>query len=318
MDMSWWRKRTVETRVKRARSLLHRYHDVDDEYDGLTVNPYVGCSHRCVYCYATFEWKGDFHDIVDVKINAAEVLVRELAMLKRRFVEPVFLSTVTDPYQPIEGVYRLTRRIVEVLQSRGIPYYIFTKSASITRDLDLHARYRDRCAIVWSLTTLDEGIKRLLEPGASAARGVLEAMRRFSEADVPVGINIDPVIPGLTDGRGRLEELVERAADSGARFVYNGVLRLREDIWERFRELLIEEGLTEAYQRLVQLYFRDGRRAGPYRVPPRDYQEDISRRVRKTSKKRGLYYGIPVGEGELIAPAERWRIKPLTCYMQQG
>ncbi|MGC9116561.1 MAG: SPL family radical SAM protein [Conexivisphaera sp.] len=311
----WWSRRTAEVRRRRARSVLHEYYDVEDGRRGLTVNPYVGCSHRCVYCYATYEWFERFHDVVEAKVNAPEVLASELAVRRGRRVDPVFLSTATDPYQPVEGVLRLTRRVVEVLQSRGIPYYIYTKSATIVRDLDLHARYRDRCAIVWSLTTVDEKLKRALEPGASSARGVLSAMRRFADAGVLVGVSVDPMIPGVTDDRGKVEELLARARESGASFAYNGVLRLREDIWERLRELLRSMGMSSAVERIERLYYSEGRRLGPYLVPPEDYYSYAAGLVREIAGRLGMRYGIPVGEGEAVAPVERWRDSTLTSYM---
>ncbi|HEU16734.1 MAG TPA: radical SAM protein [Nitrososphaeria archaeon] len=315
---SWWNRRTVEVRPRRAKSVLHEYYDVEDQRRGLTVNPYVGCSHRCLYCYATFEWTKDFHDAVEAKVNAPEVLSSELARWRSRIVEPVFLSTATDPYQPVEGSLRLTRRVVEVLQSRGIPYYIFTKSATILRDLDLHSRYRDKCAIVWSLTTVDEELKRALEPGASSARGVLIAMKRFADAGVKVGVNVDPVLPGLNDDPADISKLLTASREAGASFAYNGVLRLRDDIWQRVRKFLGSRGREDVIGRMEKLYFEEGRGLGPYRVPPRSYYDSISSLVREKSESLGMRYGIPVGEGEAVAPVERWREVPLSCYMSDA
>ena len=311
----WWKGRTVEVRRRRSKSVIHRYYDVEDRRSGLTVNPYVGCSHRCIYCYATFDWAKEFHDVVEAKVNAPEVLSSELATWKERTVEPVFLSTATDPYQPIEGALGLTRRVVKVLQSSGIPYYVFTKSAAIVRDLDLHAGYRDKCAVVWSLTTVDEELKRSIEPGASSARGVLIAMRRFADAGVRVGVNVDPVLPGLTDNRDGIAELLAASRNSGASFAYNGVLRLRGDIWNRLREFLSSRGMYEVIGIMERLYFEEGRRIGPYRIPPERYVDGISAVVREMAESLGMRYGIPVGEGEDVAPVDRWRTLPLTRYL---
>lgn len=308
----------MEVRPRRAKGVLHYYYDVDDRREGLTVNPYVGCSHRCVYCYATYEWAKDFHDVVVAKVNAPEVLKSELATWKGRIIEPVFLSTATDPYQPVEGRLRLTRRIVEVLQSKGVPYYVFTKSATVVRDLDLHARYRGRCAIIWSLTTVDEGLKRELEPGASSARGVLKAMRMFAEAGVAVGVNVDPVIPGLTDEPEGIRGVLEASKASGASFAYSGVLRLREDVWNRLRAFLESRGMREALRTIERLYFEEGRRVGPYRVAPKWYVDRISSMAKGIAESLGMRYGIPVGEGELVAPAERWRAIPLDSYANRS
>ncbi len=120
---------------------------------------------------------------------------KELESWREPSLGPVFLSSATDSYQPLEGRYRLTRKSVEILQSHGVPYYVFTKSASIVRDLDLHASYRDKCMIVWSLTTLDEQLKRVLEPGASTAQGMLKALKLASDRGITAGVNIDPNHP---------------------------------------------------------------------------------------------------------------------------
>jgi len=314
----WWNLRTVEVRKRRVKSVLHEYYDVEDSKGGLTVNPYVGCSHRCVYCYATFEWWRDFHDVVEAKVNAPEVLSEELARWRGSRIEPVFLSTATDPYQPHEGALRITRRIVEVLQSRGVPYYIYTKSATIVRDLELHARYKDRCVVVWSLTTVDEGLKRALEPGASSARGVFAAMRRFASAGVTVGVTVDPIIPGLTDGRENLEAVLAGSRANGASFAYSGVLRLREDVWERLGSLLRSMGKHEVVELIEHMYFSEGRRLGPYRIPPRSYSERVSSLVREIAESLGMRYGIPVGEGDLLSPVERWRDAKITWYLEGG
>lgn len=320
--VKWWGRERVEYKAVRARSLLHRYYDVDDEYYGLTINPYSGCSHRCVYCYATFEWNKDFFDVVKAKINSPSLLREELASWRKSSIEPVFLCTATDPYQPAEGLFKLTRRLIEVLQAKGVPYYIFTKSSSIVRDLDLHSRYKDKCVIVWSLTTINEGLKRLIEPGAPPAKSILKAMRMFSSRGVVTGVNVDPVIPGLTDDPSSIRLLLRSVAANGGLFASMGVLRIRGDIWDRLRGLLLSAGMGRELRTLARLYFREGRRKGPYLLPPEGYVESLTEFFKREVEKAGLRYGIPV-ENELeggggVRPVKLWYSKPLSCYFQSG
>src|SRR5687768_13997580 len=148
---------------KNSRSIIHPF--VIKGYNGLTINPYQGCHHRCAYCYATYEWSPEFYDKVYAKDNSAEVLESQLLKWKSRTIGPVMVSSATDCYQPAELRFGLTRKCIQVLQKFNVPYYVFTKSSLIERDLELHARYRDNCFIVWSITTCNEKIRRIIEPG---------------------------------------------------------------------------------------------------------------------------------------------------------
>ncbi len=258
-------------------------------FRGLTANPYNGCGHRCVYCYATFEWFPNFYDELHVKHNFPQVLSRQL--IENRVGQPVFLSSATDPYQPHEQSFKITRKAVELLQRHGIPYYIFTKSAGVVRDLELHASYKGSM-IVWSLTTINEKVKRLIEPYTSPARSVLKVMREFAEAGVPVGANIDPVIPGLTDLDGWVEEVVDAVAESGGSFVSVGALRLRDDIWAKMNNLLQSRGMSDIADMLKKLYKMDG--SPGYREPPHTYEEQLIQRVARRARRAGLTFGIPL------------------------
>ena len=162
MSGIWYSLSAPEYEPKSSKSIIHPFNVRG--YRGLTINPYQGCQHRCAYCYATYEWSPEFYDRIYAKSNAPEVLEKELATWKAGTIEPVMVSSATDAYQPAELKYNLTRRCVEVLQKYGVPYYVFTKSAIIERDLELHRRYR-HCFIVWSVTTCSESIRRIVEPG---------------------------------------------------------------------------------------------------------------------------------------------------------
>ena len=129
----WYTKNAPELQIKESKSLLHPF--IVKKYRGLTINPYQGCQHRCGYCYATYEWSPDFYDKIYSKSNAPQILEDQIKLLKRGPIEPVMVSSATDPYQPAELRFELTRKCVEVLQKYCIPYYVFTKSILISRDL---------------------------------------------------------------------------------------------------------------------------------------------------------------------------------------
>jgi DNA repair photolyase len=306
-----------------CRSLLHPF--TSDEHDpgGLTVNPYAGCAHRCVYCYATYEWSPEFYDTIYVKANAPEILARELAQWRERAIPAVFLASATDAYQPAEGRFRLTRRCVEVLQQYQVPYYIFTKSGSVVRDYDLHSRYRDRCLIVWSLTTLNEALKRRLEPYAAAVAAILRAMQEAAARHIPTGVNIDPIIPGLTDAASDLQAIVRACVARRVRYFAGGVLRVRDDIWLRLRGLLVAMERDDAVHALEQLYFARPRRSGPYFRAPDSYEEEVLQTLRESVESHGAVWGLPVEEasgaclscaGFGLRSKQRWREATITGW----
>ncbi|MGA7368237.1 MAG: hypothetical protein WBX01_03845 [Nitrososphaeraceae archaeon] len=143
---SWYSNVAPKLETKSSKSLIHSF--IVKKHRGLTINPYQGCQHRCGYCYATYEWSPDFYDKIYAKSNAHEILERQLKSFNFESIEPVMISSATDPYQPAELKYGLTRRCIQVLQKYKAPYYVFTKSTNILRDLDLHKGYRDNCFLV--------------------------------------------------------------------------------------------------------------------------------------------------------------------------
>src|SRR5919202_4890305 len=190
MDMIglWYSGEAPTLEEKKSRSIIHPF--VIKGYNGLTINPYQGCGHRCAYCYATYEWSPKFYDKVYAKINAPDVLDKQLAAWKSDIIEPVMVSSATDPYQPAELRFDLTRKCVKVLQKYNVPYYVFTKSTIIERDLELHKRYRHNCFIVWSMTTCSESVRRKLEPGTPPADRIFEVIKKFTAAGVYCGVNV--------------------------------------------------------------------------------------------------------------------------------
>lgn len=226
-------ERELRTEVYRdvSKSILSRNDSPDVPFEW-SVNPYRGCEHGCVYCYArpTHEYFGlsaglDFETKLFVKENAPELLRAEL-MDPRWNPAPIVFSGVTDCYQPIERTFRLTRRCLEVLQEFGNPAGIITKNALVERDVDLLAALaaRDLASVAITVTTLDESLAASLEPRAATPRRRLEAIRKLSSNGVPVHVMTSPVIPGLTDHE--LPAILKAAADAGASSANYTLLRL--------------------------------------------------------------------------------------------
>ena len=228
---------------ERAKSILTRNTSPDIPF-GVSLNPYRGCEHGCIYCFArpTHSYLGlspglDFESRIYAKVNAPELLVRELS--KKSYVpEPIALGVNTDAWQPVERDLRLTRRVIEVLHERGHPFAAITKSSLIERDLDLlvpmAARGQVMAAI--TITTLDAGIARTLEPRAATPARRLRTIKTLSEAGVPVGVSIAPVIPFVTEPD--LERILEACVEAGATSASYIVLRLPWEVAPLFKDWL--------------------------------------------------------------------------------
>jgi DNA repair photolyase len=237
---------------KKSKSIIHPF--VVKGYKGLTINPYQGCSHRCAYCYATYEWSPEFYDKIYAKSNAPEVLEKELASWKSDTAIPVMVASATDAYQPAELRFQLTRRSVQVLQKYNVPYYVFTKSALVERDLELHRQYRHNCFVVWSVTTCDEKIRRIVEPGTPPASRIFHVIKKFADVGVSCGVNIDPIIPLVTDSDQHLQTLVVACKEAGVRHVFGAPLRLRTDIWQRMKLVLRLLEVPDGIKRYKEIY----------------------------------------------------------------
>lgn len=211
-----------------------------------TINPYRGCEHGCIYCYArpTHAYWGyspgqDFETKLFVKHDAAAILMDELTA-PNYSPALVLLGANTDAYQPIDREYRITRQVAEVLLRTRHPVGVVTKSALILRDLDLWAEMAamETGHVTISLTTLDRKLARAMEPRAATPGRRLDAIRRLSEAGVPVCVNVAPIIPGLTDHE--IEPILEAAAEAGAAEAAYTLIRLPLEIKDLFREWLEE------------------------------------------------------------------------------
>ncbi|HYF52809.1 MAG TPA: PA0069 family radical SAM protein [Salinarimonas sp.] len=235
----------TEVTMERARSIVSRNESPDIGFDR-SINPYRGCEHGCVYCFArpTHAYLGlspglDFETRLFAKSNAAELLERELGLPSYR-PAPIALGANTDPYQPIERRLRVTRAVLEVLARTRHPVTIVTKGALVTRDLDLLAPMAAQglAKVAVSVTTLDPRLARRMEPRASGPRLRLEAIRALTEAGVPVMALVAPLIPGVNDHE--LEAVLEAACDAGAREAGYVMLRLPHELKDIVRDWLRE------------------------------------------------------------------------------
>ncbi len=229
-----------------AKSIISRNDSPDISFDR-SINPYRGCEHGCVYCYArpTHCYLGhsaglDFETKLYAKANAAALL--ELELGKRSYQpETIALGSNTDPYQPIERTRGITRGILEVLARTNHPVGIVTKSALVARDIDILAPMgaKGLAKVAISITTLDRHVARAMEPRAATPSRRLDAIRQLSAAGIPVTVMVAPVIPGLTDHE--IEAILEAARDAGARDAGYVTLRLPLEIKDLFREWLAEQ-----------------------------------------------------------------------------
>ena len=230
----------------RARTILNRVPERSRMPFRWTINAYRGCSHACAYCFArpTHDYLGldtgvGFDRQLVVKVNAVERARAELAA-PGRAREPVAMGTNTDPYQPVEGRYRLTRGIVQVLAEAGNPFSILTKSTLITRDIDVlrDAAHATTVHTALSVGTLDREVWRATEPHAPDPRRRIEAVAALNAAGVPCGVMVAPVIPGLSDGHEQLDEVIRAAVDAGAVSITPIMLHLRPGVREHYLERL--------------------------------------------------------------------------------
>lgn len=226
-----------------------------------SLNPYMGCAHRCAFCYVrAFEQRADrpsgaaYGASVRVKLNVAEVLRVELARASWAR-ELVAIGAATDPYQPVEGRYRLTRACIVELGRARTPFGIITRGPMIVRDLDVlqQAARRAEVRVHVSITTLDEAVWIATEPGTASPRQRLRAVRMLVDAGIDVGISIAPVLPGLTDRSDQLEAVVRAARQAGATRVWASVLHLRPGVRDHFMSVL-ERHWPEERERYERLY----------------------------------------------------------------
>jgi DNA repair photolyase len=274
----------TEQRPEHARTILTRNDSPDIPFEQ-SINPYRGCEHGCIYCYArpTHAYLNlsaglDFETRLFYKVNAAALLEAELS---RRGYRPrvVNLGSSTDPYQPIEREHRITRALLEVLLRFRHPVTIVTKSHLILRDLDLlqELARRNLCQVSVSVTTLDEELKRRLEPRAPAPAARLKAIAGLADAGVPVGVLAAPMIPALNDHE--LEGIFEAAAAAGARHAHFILLRLPYDVKQLFESWLREHAPLRARHVLSRIRAMRGRALNDSRFGSRFQGEGVEAKL---------------------------------------
>jgi DNA repair photolyase len=240
-----WRVVTRDIRPITARTALNR---VKGMSFGWSLNPYRGCQHACVYCYArsTHQYLDlgpgdDFSRVLFFKENLPDVLEQELRR-RRRLPDRVAVGTATDPYQPLEGRHRLTRRCLEVLARYRVPVEIITKGTLIRRDIDVLKRLAATAGatVCVSVPTVDAKLWRETEPGAPAPGHRLATVRMLREAGIRAGVLMAPILPGLSDRPDRVDATVRAAHAHGAAFVHADVVRLSRSVRPVFDQFLAE------------------------------------------------------------------------------
>jgi DNA repair photolyase len=211
-----------------------------------SLNPYTGCEHRCAFCYVrAFEQRADrpsddrYGRAIRIKVNVAAVLRSELSRRSWR-KETVVIGAATDPYQPAEGRYKLTRQCLQALRDFSNPAAMITRGPMIVRDIDVLSELARRADlhITFSIPTIDEDIWRRTEPGTAHPRHRLGAIEKLVAAGIDVGVGMAPILPGLTDRPDRIEAVIKAARAAGATGLWAGMLYLREGTKEHFMSVL--------------------------------------------------------------------------------
>ncbi|NVM28049.1 MAG: hypothetical protein HWN65_04320 [Candidatus Helarchaeota archaeon] len=316
MPWKWWNRDPIGVEETTCKSLLHPFTAHHSECPNrLVINPYTGCQHRCLYCYGTYFFFPNFFDIIQVKVNAPTVLQNEIQKYKKKheFFPPVYISPATDSYQPLERRYHVTRQCVQVLQDHHVPYYIMSKSDAMLQDLDLHARYRDHCMGIWTITSLDEERRKLLEPFSVSIKKRLSALERFSAEGIPTAFRIDPILPYIDDSPDQLEAVIAACAERGASHLTTSVLKLRKEIWARLKMFFLNRGEQDLLERYEDLYFNPKFKRGNYYYPKTSYRRKLLQLLKSLAKKYELGFGTCL-EGMPhfnIGPCDGVRLPPL-------
>jgi len=268
----------TEVQVEKPRTIITKNESPDISFDR-SINPYRGCEHGCVYCFArpTHSFMGlspglDFEAKLFAKPDAAKLLEKELS---KEGYQPrtIAIGTNTDPYQPVEKQWRIMREILQVLDARNHPVGIVTKSALVMRDIDILSRMAERglAKVAISVTTLDRVLARTMEPRASTPTKRLETIRQLSEAGIPASVMVAPIIPGLTDQE--IERILDSARAAGASDAGYVLLRLPLEVSPIFKDWLLRH-YPDRYRHVMSLIrsMRDGK----------DYDSEWGKRMRGT------------------------------------
>ena len=243
------------------------------------INCYIGCQHACVYCYADYitkkfsGHKEAWGEFVDVKINAPQILIREVNRKKRG---SVFVSSLTDPYQPLEKKYELTRKCLEILLRNNFSIWVQTKSFLVTRDVDLFKKFREKCEIVFTITTLNENVRKIFEPFSSSVKEKIEAIKILKENKIKTFVFFGPVLPFLSDEN--LEEYIKTFSELEIDGLWIDKLNLKPGIWEKIEKVL-EKNYPELIGKWKEVLFYKS-----------NYYDKIKEKIKLICEKENLKY----------------------------
>jgi DNA repair photolyase len=305
----------TEVQVEKPRTIITRNQSPDISFDR-SINPYRGCEHGCVYCFArpTHSFMGmspglDFESKLFAKPDAARLLDKELSKEGYQ-ARTIAIGTNTDPYQPIEKQYRIMREVLEVLEARNHPVGIVTKSALVTRDIDILSRMAEKglAKVALSVTTLDRMLARTMEPRAATPTRRLEAIRQLSDAGIPASVMVAPIIPGLTDPE--IERILDSARNAGAREAGYVILRLPLEVSPIFKDWLLRH-YPDRYRHVMSLVrsMRDGKdydsEWGKRMKGSGPYAWQIGRRFEIAARRLGLNVEKTPLRTDLFVAAEK-------------
>ncbi len=245
-----------------------------------SLHPYTGCSHFCLYCYAT--------SYIGLKPSTPKKdflkkLKRDLRFVDRKlFIE---LSTSSDPYPPVEASIGLTRKTLSILREHGIRTLITTKSNIVIRDIDLLKNME--VAVMITITTLDHSLAKKLEPGAPPPKERLETLKKLSEEEIPVGVRIDPIIPYLNDEPSELIELVDTVIEYGAKHIVTSTYKARPDNFRRLTTVF-----SDLRNKLYNLYYIQGERIRGYRYLSSNMRKQLLYYVTSRAREKGVTYAV--------------------------
>ncbi len=241
-----------------------------------TLNPYTGCSHMCLYCYAT-AYIG--RRLSTPKRDLLTNVRKDLRAIDR--MRPINMSTSSDPYPPEEQELKLTREVLRMLVSQGCKILITTKSDIVIRDLDIISR--GNVAVMITITTLDDNLAKVIEPNAPPPSRRIDAVQKLASEGIPVGVRVDPIIPHINDDEHMLKQLVSEIVSAGARHIVTSSYKARPD---NFRRLVT--AFPELEQKLRRLYYEEGEYVHGYRYLRLDLRRRLLRPVIETARQLGV------------------------------
>lgn len=244
--------------------------------DKFSLNPYTGCAHGCIYCYITSYIPNAFK--CRPKKDLLRRVQRDLKGIERKVIS---ISNSSDPYPPMEKSHGLIRQVLEMLSKHDHPTLIVTKSDLVMRDVDILRKFP--CAVMFTITTL-KGKHKKLEPYAPPPKRRLIAMKNLSENGVPVGLRLDPLIPGLSTD---FKEVITKASEAGASHVVSSTFKPRPDCWKRF-----ENAFPDIANDLSPLYFNKGERHQGSRYLPREHRLSLLKDVQTEALEHGMSFGV--------------------------